>query len=93
MQTERIARVRLQNLVSRYLKMAGRPGFAGSRSAAVEATAATSPPGDSILTGADWSCDWNELFEERAAIMEYDGNLERAEAERLALKAVERHFH
>jgi hypothetical protein len=31
-----------------------------------------------------------ELFEERAAIMEYDGGLPRAEAERLAWACIER---
>jgi hypothetical protein len=32
--------------------------------------------------------DLREAFEERAAIMEYDGGLPRAEAERLALAAI-----
>ncbi|GAM53691.1 hypothetical protein EBME_2154 [bacterium endosymbiont of Mortierella elongata FMR23-6] len=30
-----------------------------------------------------------EAFEERAAIMEFDGELSRAEAERLAIKSLE----
>ncbi len=34
--------------------------------------------------------DWQVEFEERAAIMEYDGGLSRPEAERLALAALRR---
>jgi len=33
---------------------------------------------------ADWPEEWRERFEERAAIMEYDGGLPRPEAERRA---------
>jgi|JI6StandDraft_1071083.scaffolds.fasta_scaffold20767_5 hypothetical protein len=32
---------------------------------------------------------WQEMFEERAAIMEYDGGLPRSEAERLAKQLVD----
>ena len=32
----------------------------------------------------DWPEDWREEFEERAAIMEYDGNLSRGKAEQWA---------
>jgi hypothetical protein len=32
----------------------------------------------------DWPADWRHDFEERAGIMEYDGRLTRAEAERRA---------
>jgi hypothetical protein len=39
---------------------------------------------------ATWPAEWREDFEERAAIMEYDGNLPRAEAERLAFEDVNR---
>jgi len=34
--------------------------------------------------------DEHEYFEERAAIMEYDGGLNREEAERLALECLEK---
>lgn len=33
---------------------------------------------------ADWPQDWQEEFEERAAIMEFDGHLIREEAEQWA---------
>jgi hypothetical protein len=33
---------------------------------------------------ADWPLCWREIFEERAGIMEFQGNLSRAEAERKA---------
>ena len=36
----------------------------------------------------DWPGDWKEIFEERAAIMEYDGNRPRPEAERRAERCV-----
>lgn len=42
------------------------------------------PPGDI----AEWPADAREHFEERAAIMEYDGGLTRAEAERRAAAEV-----
>ena len=29
----------------------------------------------------DWPEDWREVYEERAAIMEYDGNMPRPQAE------------
>ena len=32
----------------------------------------------------DWPKEWREAYEERAAIMEYDGGLSRSEAERLS---------
>lgn len=41
----------------------------------------------------DRSClDITELFLERAAIREFDGNMSRAEAERLAMQDVEEMF-
>lgn len=36
----------------------------------------------------DWTDDEKERYEERAAIMEFDGGLPRAEAEKLALQDV-----
>ena len=33
----------------------------------------------------DWLTDWRELFEERAAIREYDGDMPRELAEHYAL--------
>ena len=41
---------------------------------------------------ADWPDAWRERYEERAAIMEYDGGLTRAVAERLAFCAVRDQF-
>ncbi len=32
----------------------------------------------------DWPEDWREVYEERAAIMEYDGNMPRPQAEQWA---------
>ena len=40
----------------------------------------------------DWPEDWQDEFEERAAIMEYDGNLSRDEAEQWA-ETIIRAFH
>lgn len=37
-----------------------------------------------------WPAYWQELFLERAAIMEYEGNLSRPEAEREAEKDIRR---
>lgn len=42
----------------------------------------------SALTPADLPGDWYVLWDERAAIMEYDGGLPRARAEQLALQEV-----
>jgi hypothetical protein len=39
---------------------------------------------------ANWPPDWREVWEERAAIMEYDANLPRHEAEKLAFEDVKR---
>jgi hypothetical protein len=41
---------------------------------------------------AHWPPDWREAWEERAAIMEYDANLPRDEAEKLAFEDVKRHM-
>lgn len=44
----------------------------------------------------DWPVAWLEIYRERAAIMEYDGNMPRPTAEREAeldtRRAVERNF-
>ena len=40
------------------------------------------------LTPADLPGDWHFLYEERAAIMEYDGSLPRGQAEADALKDI-----
>ncbi len=37
---------------------------------------------------ASWTADWRELWEERAAIMEYDGGLPRDQAGRAAYDAI-----
>jgi len=67
-------------------------------------TASLSPPEPSNLPDGsrpspslpasvkDWPEDWRFLFEERAAIVEYDGNLPREKAEALAEAAVRREF-
>jgi hypothetical protein len=34
--------------------------------------------------------DWRERFEERAAICEFEGGLSRADAERFAIREIER---
>jgi hypothetical protein len=44
--------------------------------------------GDLPAAVADWPADWREVFEERAAIMEYDGGLPRPEAEARAEELV-----
>lgn len=43
-------------------------------------------PSDAQLppSRADWPADWIEAFEERAAIIQYDAGLARADAERAA---------
>lgn len=41
-----------------------------------------------ILTPADLPADWYVLWDERAAVMEYDGGLPRERAEHLALVEV-----
>ena len=42
---------------------------------------------------ADWPESWHEEFEERAAIMEYDGELPRVEAEQWAETIVRAAYH
>lgn len=42
-------------------------------------------PRASVQSPADLPEDWRELYEERAAVMEFDGNLPRERAEALAL--------
>jgi hypothetical protein len=41
---------------------------------------------------ADWPPAWHEAFEERAAIMEFDGGLSRVEAERRAEACIRSEF-
>jgi len=41
---------------------------------------------------ADWPAEWRERYEERAAIMEYDGSLPREEAEHRAQELVRESF-
>jgi hypothetical protein len=41
---------------------------------------------------ADWPPVWREAFEERAAIMEFDGGLSRVEAERRAEACIRSEF-
>jgi hypothetical protein len=43
----------------------------------------------STIDDPDTRADLRERFEERAGIMEFDGNLQRDEAERLALHEIE----
>jgi len=57
--------------------------FVGSPSERIEEFFAVSPP-------AAWDAeDWQMAFEERAAILEYDGGFTRSEAERLARIEIE----
>ena len=41
----------------------------------------------------DWPEDWREEYEERAAIMEYDGGLQREQAEQWAETIVRAAYH
>ncbi|MFN0132723.1 MAG: hypothetical protein ACKVW3_09380 [Phycisphaerales bacterium] len=51
--------------------------------------AATTPPSaPAPMTAEQLPPDWREMFEERAGIMEFDANLPRDVAERLALRDV-----
>lgn len=59
--------------------MGGLEGMTSDR----EELAKTNPVRATLLYGA-WTEDQREHYEERAAIMEYDGGLPRAEAERKA---------
>ena len=47
---------------------------------------ATDPTNCLSISVAEMSADRRKAFEERAAIMEFDGQLPRAEAERLAME-------
>ena len=40
---------------------------------------------------SDWPQEWKELLNERAAIMEFEGNMSRYAAERLAEQDTRRH--
>ncbi|HJZ53528.1 MAG TPA: hypothetical protein VKE74_01135 [Gemmataceae bacterium] len=54
------------------------------------APATTSPPDH---TPADLPADWHALWDERAAIMEYEGGLSRELAEHLALLEIVKRMH
>ncbi len=43
------------------------------------------PPNPPPLSPTDLPADWHVLWDERAAVMEYDGGLPREQAEHLAL--------
>jgi TubC N-terminal docking domain len=45
-------------------------------------------PAATDMTPDDLPADWREMYEERAGIMEFDGNLPRDRAERLALRDI-----
>lgn len=46
-----------------------------------------------LLAGSQWvTDDWRQFYEERAAVLEYDGELDRAEAERQAFEATIIHW-
>ena len=76
--------MRLGELVARYLKQAGD----------TEADSARLLPSVPVLPPArdEWPEAWVEDFEERAAIMEFDGRMTRAEAERAAETCVRTRF-
>lgn len=40
---------------------------------------------------SDWPAEWRELYEERAGIMEHQGNMSKYAAERLAEQDTRRH--
>lgn len=82
--------MRLVDLVALYLaRTETSPRSAQSTSSQVEATP-SSPPDRLRRSGtapelspliSDWPEEWREVFEERAAIMEFDAGLPRPEAE------------
>lgn len=38
----------------------------------------------------NWNSRWRDMWQERAGIMEFDGNMTRADAEQMALEDVKR---
>jgi hypothetical protein len=85
--------MKLNNLVLRYLKPTDGITCFRDSSPLAGAPFLASPLCDFHSATRDWPSDWRDLFEERAAIMEYDANLERAEAERSAFEDIRRLFH
>jgi hypothetical protein len=64
--------------MGRYLELARKACEAGVQSAAQSRTLLSNPD--------DLHGEWRARFEERAAIMEYDGNMPRSQAEAKALE-------
>ena len=85
--------MKLNDLVLHYLKPAGRTPYHGGGFPSAEPASPAPPSYDFHSATKDWPSDWRYLFEERSAIMEYEANLERAEAERLAYEDTRRLFH
>lgn len=85
--------MRLHNLVARYLNQKDEAVCTGESSPGVETPTGALQVHHSSPTAMDRSSDWRDLLEERAAIMEHDGNIERAEAVRLASVDIRRFFH
>jgi hypothetical protein len=86
--------MKLNDLVLRYLKPVDRTQrFGGNSRPAGDLS--LSPPSscDFNLAAKDWPPGWHDLFDERAAIMEHDGNMESTDAELLALEDVTKRFH
>lgn len=93
MQPGRICKMKLNDLVLRYLKSFNRTRCIGC----------DSPPAGELSPSPRSSCDFDrgaedcppglrDLLDERAAIMEYEGKMERTEAEKLALDDVTSRF-
>jgi hypothetical protein len=92
----RAARRRLAELMDRFDDRWLARDLAGLRRAADELLAMLLPiaAGDEVpVTTADLSADWQEVWEERAAIQEYDGGLSREQAGARALADVLRQMH
>ncbi len=62
--------------------------FALERLRALRASRGLDAPEPVLATPADLSMDWRIEYEERAAILEYDGGLSRDEADRQALREI-----
>ncbi len=85
--------MKLADLVARYL---GQPG--ALRQFQFGKIPSTSPSAPVFVTAdlppsqTDWPSEWREAFNERAGILEFDGNLPRATAEQTALASVREAF-
>lgn len=90
---KRIADVKFNELVFRYLKHTDKAQYSQGSRLISDADRITPSVPDVLSDPVEWPSNWRDLFEERAAIREYEGNLKRAEAERSALEDVKRHFH